>query len=646
MRSILTFNWHEAYIHLLAKTGLRFDVVRKWKGGRFGWIREFRPVPPNCRLVSEEEARVRLDAGLYEGVVAHNIDDIVFACEANVPVALVFHNKLSMEAGVTGEEARNAYMDKFRGLVGAVRDLIPVFISKAKKDDWGIDGEVILPGIDPRDYAGYDGSAKRVLRVGNLLKERDGMLGFSIQERVLAGIPSTVLGLNPGIPGAILPGSWEEFKGFLRSHRAYLNTTVPPHEDGYNLAMLEAMMSGMPVVSLSNPTSPLEDGRNGFVSSDEKYLRRRIVELIEDLALARRLGEKARGTVMDRFPLGNFVNGWSRVLGGSASTRVARAPSQAAVQSSRSPGTDDYYRQERRDVEALVPGGARRILDVGCGEGVLGGRLLERGAEEVVGIEVSGSAAERARRRLSRVVCGDVEGIELPLERGRFDCILLADVLEHLRDPLAALKKLSVHMSDTGTVVASIPNVRFLQVVAGLLEGNWSYQDFGILDRTHLRFFTRREMERLFSDAGLEITGVVENMAPGHERILDAYAGEISFGRISLKGLSRAEVKDLFVFQYLIRARKAGCLIPSEGRDAGTAQAAEGLEDARMRIEDHLETHPADLDALCRLADVCLRLGSVDDAADSLDKVLLFDPGREDAMALKGKIEEVRACGH
>ncbi|MBI5408133.1 MAG: glycosyltransferase [Nitrospirae bacterium] len=219
--------------------------------------------------------------------------------------------------------------------------------------------------------------------------------------------------------------------------------------------------------------------------------------------------------------------------------------------------TGDYYRQERREIEALIPENAVKILDVGCGEGFLGKRLLERGVKEVVGIEINPDVCAKAEKHLSGAICGDIEGMELDFEEGYFDCIVLADILEHLKNPQSALKKLGRYLSDSGTVVASIPNIRYWGIINMLIEGRWKYEDYGILDRTHLRFFTIKEMEALFADAGFEITDINANVDQKYYTLNDPGSDEISFGRVLLKGLAKEEMQDLFVVQYLIRARNA-----------------------------------------------------------------------------------------
>lgn len=311
-------------------------------------------------------------------------------------------------------------------------------------------------------------------------------------------------------------------------------------------------------------------------------------------------------------------------------------------------GTDkavdsDYYRQARKEVEALVPVEAMRILDVGCGEGILGKRLLDRGAAEVVGIEVDPIAGKRAIDNLSRVLHGDVECLEIPFEDGYFDCIIFADILEHLKEPLTILRRFSRYLADTGTIVASIPNVSYYGVINMLVEGRWKYEDFGILDKTHLRFFGKKDINVLFDEAGFEISGITVNIDPVYTTLNNHLSGEISFGRVNLRGLSHEELKDLFVIQYLVKAEKAGNKRMSDAMN--TAMDSEDFGKAMEILEGYLEQHPADTDFLFRHAEVCYRLGQYEKAIDSIDKLLLFEPERNDAIGLKNIISTVSSKG-
>ncbi len=310
--------------------------------------------------------------------------------------------------------------------------------------------------------------------------------------------------------------------------------------------------------------------------------------------------------------------------------------------SSTIPSTDsmaaDYLHAELKDVEAIIPKEALRILDVGCGEGIVGRRLLERGAGEVVGVEISPDVCERAEKNLTGVICGDIEEMDLRFSEGYFDCIILADILEHLKDPLSTLKKLRKSLSDSGVVVASIPNIRFYNIINMLVEGYRMYEDSGILDRTHLRFFTKKEMEVLFADAGFELTGITANIDPAYNSLRDPLSGEISFGRVSLRGLAPEELKDLFVFQYLLKAQKSGVEVRRLDGAVKTAIEAGNLDGAKKVLEGYLALHPVDIDVLLKHAEVCCGLGLLDKAMEDLEKILIFEPDREDALELRERI--------
>ncbi len=173
--------------------------------------------------------------------------------------------------------------------------------------------------------------------------------------------------------------------------------------------------------------------------------------------------------------------------------------------------SDAYYTGSRDDLIRLIPAGATRILEVGCAAGMTGRALKRAGVQEVVGVELREDVASEARRFYDQVIAGDVEKVELPYEEGHFDCIIYGDVLEHLIDPWALLRKHSLLLRSGGAIVCSIPNVRHYKNMKGLLvRGEWEYRERGVLDRTHLRFFTRKSIETMVRDAGFEITTMIK----------------------------------------------------------------------------------------------------------------------------------------
>jgi 2-polyprenyl-3-methyl-5-hydroxy-6-metoxy-1,4-benzoquinol methylase len=146
---------------------------------------------------------------------------------------------------------------------------------------------------------------------------------------------------------------------------------------------------------------------------------------------------------------------------------------------------------------------AATVLDVGCSAGALGRRLAEAGAV-VDGIEHDPDAAAEARRWYREVHVGDVETMGISLG-GPYDAVLCADVIEHLRAPEALLRCLRPLLAPNGRLVISTPNIANWSMRLLHLAGRWDYQDRGIMDKTHLRFFTRRTLEALIETAGYQV---------------------------------------------------------------------------------------------------------------------------------------------
>jgi SAM-dependent methyltransferase len=166
-----------------------------------------------------------------------------------------------------------------------------------------------------------------------------------------------------------------------------------------------------------------------------------------------------------------------------------------------------YYSQARPEVADLVPHDCKRVLEVGCAAGHLGSLLKER-RHHVTGIELVPDVSELAREHLDQVVTADVETDGFPFEPGTFDCIVFADVLEHLIDPWRVLREAVEVLAPGGAVVASIPNVQNIDVIWRLMRGRWDYRERGITDFGHLRFFTLRTIRGLFEHAGLDVVEV------------------------------------------------------------------------------------------------------------------------------------------
>lgn len=172
-----------------------------------------------------------------------------------------------------------------------------------------------------------------------------------------------------------------------------------------------------------------------------------------------------------------------------------------------------YYRGIREDIIGLVDERVGRVLDIGCAAGFTGERLKKKGIKEVVGVELNENAYKEAAKRLDKVFLGDIEKIKLPFKDGYFDCIIYADVLEHLVDPWSLLLRHKRLLKSGGVIVASLPNVRHYRVIKKLLKGRWDYEHSGVLDSTHLRFFTLKSAKDMLSNAGFQIGPLIYNIS-------------------------------------------------------------------------------------------------------------------------------------
>ena len=225
------------------------------------------------------------------------------------------------------------------------------------------------------------------------------------------------------------------------------------------------------------------------------------------------------------------------------------SPSTAALREARA----FAYENPREDVQLLVPAGARRILDLGCSSGALGAALKERAGAEVVGIEYDPAYAARAAERLDRVVVADLEELaatpDLSAELGRFDCLVAADVLEHLRDPWTVLARFATLVGHGDPVVVSLPNIRFWETFWAIgRRGTFPRHDQGIFDRTHLRWFTLSDAIGLLDEAGLEFEAVHRQMRLGR--------GYHPARDRRVRILERTPLRPFFTYQHVVRGRR------------------------------------------------------------------------------------------
>jgi len=201
-----------------------------------------------------------------------------------------------------------------------------------------------------------------------------------------------------------------------------------------------------------------------------------------------------------------------------------------------------YETTERPEIHDLIPAGARRVLDVGCNDGGFAGWLKRQAPDRyVVGVEPNPVQAAKARARCDVVVVDRYPEALSQIE-GDFDCVTFNHVLEHMVDPWEALRRTKERLAHNGCVVAVIPNTRYLALLFDLvIRGRWQYQPSGLLDRTHLRFFTHASIRPLFEEGGLKVDVLRRANRIGSERsplaskVVGAILGDVAYGGFAVR---------------------------------------------------------------------------------------------------------------
>jgi 2-polyprenyl-3-methyl-5-hydroxy-6-metoxy-1,4-benzoquinol methylase len=204
----------------------------------------------------------------------------------------------------------------------------------------------------------------------------------------------------------------------------------------------------------------------------------------------------------------------------------------------------DYFSSIRSEILDLCPVYSKRVLEVGCGSGHTLAMLKEnKRCAETIGIELFEAAADEARDRVDKIYRMDVEKSPMPEQIGQFDLILLLDILEHLVDPWSFLQRLTdQHLAVKGKVVVSLPNARHFSLVLPLLFGQFNYVERGILDKTHLRFFTKSSAIKLLHSANLNIEATKATSLGSH----------LNSGKLNL--LTLGLFSGFLASQYIFRA--------------------------------------------------------------------------------------------
>lgn len=209
----------------------------------------------------------------------------------------------------------------------------------------------------------------------------------------------------------------------------------------------------------------------------------------------------------------------------------------------------DYFSNIRLDIIKIMPSIENaKVLEIGAGEGNTLIKLKELGlAKEVVGIDIVELEHSNQKNPLiDKFIIGDIEKIDLNFPLDYFDIIICADVLEHLYDPWNVVKKLSLFLKPFGFLIASIPNIGYYKILKKIIiDKDFKYENSGILDKTHLRFFCKKNIINLFEDADLKVLKILSTFE------LDKRTKSYLFNKITFRIF-----KDLLTDQYLIISQK------------------------------------------------------------------------------------------
>jgi GT2 family glycosyltransferase len=203
----------------------------------------------------------------------------------------------------------------------------------------------------------------------------------------------------------------------------------------------------------------------------------------------------------------------------------------------------NYYTKTRKDLIDFIPYGFRKTLEIGCGAGVLSSDLKKQGKASIIwGVELDPEAGRSASSVLNGVIIGDFLKVPLNGIPNPLDAVICADVIEHMTDPWGALDRINTLLKPGGEVIMSIPNIRHYKIIKKLIKNQWFYEKEGILDKTHLRFFTLPTLIQLLNYSGFEIIDIFRKKR--------ARPWVIKLGRFF------PALEEFLVYQYLIRARK------------------------------------------------------------------------------------------
>ena len=310
---LLVFNCHEAWVYQLTSLDYDLDIAVGLPGRHIlGWDYHTRPLPPGARTLAYQDALA--SSQRYTCLICHNPSDLMDIKHRPEPRILVLHlpveaRLVEEKSALTAEQAKSL-LTHYIKITGAH----VVGVTPMKGRSWGHSEDIIPFGIDANEYLPYLGHKVAGIRISNFVTRRRTFLNWDFHEKAFAGLPVTLIGHNPDIPHVYPSQNWDHLKQQLQSHRFYIHTADPVLEDGYNMAMVEAMAAGLPILGNTHPSTIIKHGINGFISNSPAELKSYAQRLLTDRPLAVALGRAARETAQQRFSLPAFKTAFEKAI--------------------------------------------------------------------------------------------------------------------------------------------------------------------------------------------------------------------------------------------------------------------------------------------------------------------------------------------
>lgn len=321
---ILTFNHHESFLTSIAKTGFDFDVVEQKGSLNLSWNPASPLRPHNMNPVSfDDELKSRLKSGYYDVVLCHTIKNLIWMMPyKNSRYIFVAHIHLFQQSIL---EKLKAFVKKFIfNRFSSSRPCKLIAVTRNKVHSWNVGGDVIVnvpSNIKPANSDSFtpnatppsESTVHPVIFVSNQMEKRGDEAGYKVIQFLSTKIQMTVIGNNPGFPGGVIPDTYESFQCSFRKGLVYVFPVRPPYDE-FNLAMLEAMKLGMPVVCFQHPLSPIIHNVNGLVANSYDQMLRQLKFLVGNPGERKRLGEAAKITIAEHFSESVFVQSWIKAI--------------------------------------------------------------------------------------------------------------------------------------------------------------------------------------------------------------------------------------------------------------------------------------------------------------------------------------------